>query len=238
MLLECLSICITLHINIKDGKMYSLKALFEKLEREHLINTNIEIMGSVIVSTKKEHIKVKLVFVKNRNNDDKHICLLSTDTNLTNEEIIKIYARRWNIEVNFFNQKSFLGLERGCCANQYSSIIAHAIMVCACCILLTYIKRCNEDIRSFGALFEDCKEELQEIHINIALDTLMNTFIDYVYALRDKKYQKKGCFDKALNLAKEKISSWFTQQIEYVKNFIDSIKKDIKKELSTKTQKA
>lgn len=211
----------------KDGKMYSLKALFEKLEREHLINTNIEIMGSVIVSTKKEHIKVKLVFVKNRNNDNKHICLLSTDTNLTNEEIIKIYARRWNIEVNFFNQKSFLGLERGCCANQYSSIIAHATMVCACCILLTYIKRCNEDIRSFGALFEDCKEELQEIHINIALDTLMTTFMDYVHALIEKQYLKKGCIEKALELAYKMLSSWYTQQMTYVKNFISSIKGEL-----------
>ena len=55
----------------------------------------------------------------------------------------------------------------------------------------------------------------------------MNTFIDYVYALRDKKYQKKGCFDKALNLAKEKISSWFTQQIEYVKNYILSIQNEL-----------
>ena len=208
----------------KDGEMYSLKALFEKLERKHLINTNIEIMGSVIVSTKKEHIKVKLVFVKNRNNDNKHICLLSTDTNLTNDEIIKIYARRWNIEVNFFNQKSFLGLEGGCCANQYSSIIAHATMACACCILLTYIKRCNEDIRSFGALFEDCKEELQEIHINIALDTLMNTFMDYVHALIEKKYLKKGCIEKALELAYKMLSSWYTQQMTYVKNFISSIK--------------
>lgn len=71
------------------------------------------------------------------------------------------------------------------------------------------------------------KEYLVSILIGNALDTLMNTFIDYVYALRDKKYQKKGCFDKALNLAKEKISSWFTQQIEYVKNYILSIQNEL-----------
>lgn len=71
------------------------------------------------------------------------------------------------------------------------------------------------------------KEHLVSILIGNALDTLMNTFIDYVYALRDKKYQKKGCFDKALNLAKEKISSWFTQQIEYVKNYILSIQNEL-----------
>lgn len=71
------------------------------------------------------------------------------------------------------------------------------------------------------------KEHLVSILIGNALDTLMNTFIDYVYALRDKKYLKKECFDKALNLAKEKISSWFTQQIEYVKNYILSIQNEL-----------
>ena len=69
--------------------------------------------------------------------------------------------------------------------------------------------------------------ELQEIHINIALDTLMNTFIDYVHILKEKKYLKNDCFNKALNLAYKMISSWFTQQITYVRNFVMGIKKEI-----------
>lgn len=169
---------------------------------------------------------LKIVFVRNRNNEDKHICLLSTDTFLEDEQIIKIYARRWNIEVSFYNQKQFLGLE-SCYASKYSSIIAHTTLVCICTILLEYFKRCNTDVRSFGAVFEDCKQELQEIHLNIALDTLINTFTGYVKELRDRKRLKKGCHEKALSLAREMLSSWFTEQIAHVQNFVTRLREDL-----------
>ena len=213
----------------KDGNSYSLKALYEKLTRERIIKSNNMIMGSVIVKTKKNNIPVKVLFVRNKNNADKHICLLSTDLDLTNEQIVQTYTRRWSIEINFFNQKQFLNLESGCRANQFSAIIAHTTMVCVCTTILEYIKRCDKDIRTFGAVFESCKEELQEIHINIALDTLMNTFVDYVRVLEDKKLLKKGCFTEALAIAYNMLSSWYTQQIESVRNFVQSIREELLK---------
>ena len=102
-------------------------------------------------------------------------------------------------------------------------------MVCVCTTILEYIKRCDKDIRTFGAVFESCKEELQEIHINIALDTLMNTFVDYVRVLEDKKLLKKGCITEALAIAYNMLSSWYTQQIESVRNFVQSIREELLK---------
>ena len=67
--------------------------------------------------------------------------------------------------------------------------------------------RDNSDVRSFGAVFDECKQELQEIHLNIALDTLINTFTGYVKELRDRKLLKKGCHEKALSLAREMLST-------------------------------
>ena len=210
-----------------DGNSYSLKGLYEKLTREHTIKAGNTIMGSVVVRTKKNNIPVKILFVRNKHNAEKHICLLSTDLNLTNEQIIKTYARRWSIEVNFFNQKQILGLESGCQANKYSAIIAHATMVCICTTILEYIKRFEKDIRSFGEIFESCKEELEEIHLNIALDTLMNTFMDYVRVLEEKSLLKKGCFAKALEIAYDMLSSWFTQQIESIRNFVQGLSEEL-----------
>ena len=58
---------------------------------------------------------------------------------------------------------------------------------------------------------------MQEIHLNIALDALINAFNDYVKELRDRKLlKKKGGYEKALSLACEMLSSWFTDQINHV----------------------
>ncbi|MBQ3775489.1 MAG: IS4 family transposase, partial [Ruminobacter sp.] len=84
-----------------------MKSLYSKLLRDGLLNTKKEILGSVEVRSKKENIPLKIMFVRNRNDINRYICLLSTDITLTEEEIIRTYARRWSIEVSFYNQKQF-----------------------------------------------------------------------------------------------------------------------------------
>ena len=87
--------------------------------------------------------------------------------------------------------------------------------------------RNNSDVRSFGAVFDECKQELQEIHLNIAPDTLINTFTGHVMVLRYRKLLKKGCYEKALSLAHEMLSSWFTEQIAHVQNFVTRLREDL-----------
>jgi hypothetical protein len=87
--------------------------------------------------------------------------------------------------------------------------------------------RNNSDVRSFGAVFDECKQELQEIHLNIAPDTLINTFTGHVKVLRYRKLLKKGCYEKALSLAREMISGWFTKQIAHVQDFFTRLREDL-----------
>ena len=51
--------------------------------------------------------------------------------------------------------------------------------------------------------------------------------MDYVHALIEKQYLRKGGIEKALELAYKMLSSWYTQQMTYVKNFISSIKGEL-----------
>ena len=46
----------------------------------------------------RENIHVKLVFVRNRNKRSEYIVILSTDTSLSDEEIVRRYGNRWSIE--------------------------------------------------------------------------------------------------------------------------------------------
>ena len=47
----------------------------------------------------KEELTVKVVFLRSNKKNDDWIALLTTDVKLDEEEIIRIYAKRWNIEV-------------------------------------------------------------------------------------------------------------------------------------------
>ena len=44
---------------------------------------------------------MRLVFVRNRNHRKDWLVLVTTDMSLTAEEVIRIYGKRWGIEVFF-----------------------------------------------------------------------------------------------------------------------------------------
>ena len=58
---------------------------------------------SVLVDVVKDGkvIPAKVVYVRNRNKRKEYLCLISTDTTLDENEIIRIYGKRWDIEVFF-----------------------------------------------------------------------------------------------------------------------------------------
>lgn len=65
---------------------------------------------SVMVDVVKDGdiIPAKVVYVRNRNKRKEYLCLISTDVNLDENEIIRIYGKRWDIEVFFKVCKSYL----------------------------------------------------------------------------------------------------------------------------------
>ena len=52
---------------------------------------------SVMVEVVKDEkiIPAKVVYVRNRNKKKEYLCLISTDTSLSEDEIIRIYGKRW-----------------------------------------------------------------------------------------------------------------------------------------------
>ena len=72
-----------------------------------------------------ETLPVRLVFVRNRNNRKDWLVLVTTDMHLSEEEVIRIYGKRWGIEVFFKVCKSYLHLEKDCRAVSYDAMTAH-----------------------------------------------------------------------------------------------------------------
>ncbi len=68
-----------------------------------IMGITVEIGGD---TTKLQTAKV--VYVRNRNKRKEYLCLISTDVNLDENEIIRVYGKRWDIEVFFMVCKSYL----------------------------------------------------------------------------------------------------------------------------------
>ena len=100
-----------------------------------------------------ETIPAKVVYVCNRNKRKEYLCLISTDVNLDENEIIRIYGKRWDIEVFFKVCKSYLNLSRECNSLSYDAMTTHTAVVFTRYMMLSLESRESNDNRSLGELF-------------------------------------------------------------------------------------
>lgn len=133
---------------------------------------------SVIVNVIKdgESIPAKVVYVRNKNNRKEYLCLISTDTTLSEEEIIRIYGKRWNIEVFFKVCKSYLKLSRECNSLSYDAMTAHTAVVFTRYMMLSIENRESQDERSLGELFLYFADEMTDIMWIEAFQLLLQMF--------------------------------------------------------------
>jgi hypothetical protein len=125
-------------------------------------------------------VPAKLVFVRNRNNKKDYLVLISTDTSLPEEEIVRIYGKRWNIEVFFKVCKSYLQLTGECRSLSYDAMTAYVAIVFARYMMLSAENRVQIDGRTLGELFYEVCDELPDITWIESLRILMTLFIEKV----------------------------------------------------------
>ena len=95
-----------------NGKMMNIKTIYSICsKRRGKAKWKLGVNVHLLVKEKNkiiERIPVRLVYLPNRANTKEWICILSTDTNMAETEIIRQYGKRWNIEVLFKCSKQFL----------------------------------------------------------------------------------------------------------------------------------
>ena len=117
-------------------------------------------------------IPAKLVYIRNRNKKDEYLVLLTTDTALAEEEVIRLYARRWEIEVFFKACKSLLKLKGECQSLSYDAVCSHTAIVFMRYMFLAVEMRTEKDPRTMGPLFYLISNEMPEISVSDALAKL------------------------------------------------------------------
>jgi len=121
---------------------------------------------SVIV-THKNAGKLKIVFLKTK---DKLIPIVSTDLEITEDEIIEIYKRRWDIEQGYKELRQHFGFGQE--ENRiYEALIARITLSFFTYNIVSYINRMSNEPKTIGGLFKDLECELATLAI------AMQTFI-------------------------------------------------------------
>jgi len=126
-----------------------------------------------IIDSEGNPVPVRILFVRDRGRSKKWLALLSTDLELTDEEIIQTYGKRWDIEVFFKTTKSFLKLAKEFQGRSYDSMLAHTTVVFCRYLMLALENRESKDPRTLGNLFYLCCDELKDISFAQAFQLIL-----------------------------------------------------------------
>lgn len=191
-----------------NGRQYTLPGLKNFVDFSGARN----IFGSLVVTT-KTGIPVKVVFVRNRNKKSECLYLLSTDTSLNDAEIVRIYGNRWSIECFFKASKSFLKLGSEFPSHNYGAMVSHTTIVFTRYIVLEWLRRNQNDQKSYGELFFMYCEDIQDMNLTNALLSLMALFVEHISTLSAD----------ITSVLKGKVTEWIASQASFIQALFGNI---------------
>ena len=158
-----------------NGEDLSLMSIYNKNKKRR---GRSRYLLSVMVDVIKDGniVPAKVVYVRNRNKRKEYHCIISTDTELDENEIIRIYGKRWDIEVFFKVCKSYLHLSKECRSISYDAMTAHTAVVFTRYMMLSTENRESRDKRSLGELFLYFSDEMSDITWIQAFQLLLQMF--------------------------------------------------------------
>ena len=153
------------------------------------------------------------MFVRNRNKKSECLYVLSTDLSLSDAEIVRIYGNRWSIECFFKSSKSFLKLGAEFQSHNYGAMVSHTTIVFTRYIILEWIRRNQNDQKTYGELFFMFCDDIQDMELTNALQSLMALFVEHISNLSAD----------ITSVIKCKVSEWITSQASFVQALFGNI---------------
>ena len=158
-----------------NGEDMPLTTIFSKNKKRrgrsrYLLSVKVDVVKDGKI------IPAKVVYVRNKNKRNEYLCLISTDISLSEDEIIRIYGKRWDIEVFFKVCKSYLNLSKECRSISYDAMTAHTAIVFARYMMLSLESRESNDPRSMGELFLYFFDEMSDITWIQAFQMMLEMF--------------------------------------------------------------
>jgi hypothetical protein len=152
-----------------QGEWMDLKEIYKRMAPAVKGNIIGSVTAGIRESRKNPEItEVKIVFVKDRHSNN-WLAVLSTDTAADNEEVIRIYGKRWDIEVFFKVIKSYLALAKEFQGRSYDMMLAHTTIVFMRYSMLALESRNSNDPRTIGDLFFYMCDEAEDIKFTASI---------------------------------------------------------------------
>lgn len=164
-----------------DGKQLSLKKIYGICKKRR--GRSKYLLSVDVLAGRDQKIPARIVCVRNRSNKKDWIAFISTDMSLTPEEIIRIYGKRWQIEVFFKTCKSYLNLIGECHSLSYDALTAHVAVVFARYMMIELEQRRSQDKRTLGELFFYFIDEMKDISFAESYQILMQAMFESLYAV-------------------------------------------------------
>lgn len=154
---------------------------FTSLLSATIINEEIEpltdLLSINVMVGKENPIPAKIVCVRNKANRKDWLAFLCTNPDLSEDEIIRLYGRRWDVEVFFKTCKSLLNLIGECHSLSYDALTAHTAIVFTRYMLLALEQRGNEDLRTLGEIFYYLVNEIADTTFAHTMQILMQAMV-------------------------------------------------------------
>ena len=167
-----------------NGEKLNVKEIYSR-NKKRRGRSRYLLSVSVMIEKDGESIPAKFVYVRNKSNRKDWLVLVSTDTGLSEEEIIRVYGKRWDIEVFFKACKSYLNLVKEYRGISYDAMNAHVAIVFSRYMMLSVAQRENEDDKTICELCFCLLDEMEDITFSrsmcIIIDALMETVMEYFH---------------------------------------------------------
>ena len=140
--------------------------------------------------------------MRNRNKKSECLYLLSTDCSLSDTEIVRIYGNRWSIKCFFKASKSCLKLGTEFQSRNYDAMVSHTSIVFTRYMILEWIRRNENDQKTYGELFFMLCDDIQDMDFTNALQGLLSLFTDIAAIVSAD----------ITELIKSKVTNWMKSQ--------------------------
>ena len=139
-----------------------------------------EIKGKLFATEENINQLAEMILEHSMVKELKDHATLETAINLSEEEILRIYGKRWSVEVFFKTCKSMLNLGSECHCLSYDALTAHVSLVFIRYMLLSLQQRNNCDDRTISELFLLMIDELADISFGHALQLIVDIMLQMI----------------------------------------------------------
>ena len=162
-----------------DGERRNIKQIYNSCKKRRGRSRYLLSVPVKVGQDQKDghSVDARIVCVRNRANRKDWLALICTDMSLSEEEIIRIYGKRWDIEVFFKTCKSFLNLGSEYHGLSYDALTAHVALVFTRYMLMSVAKRDDEDERTLGELFYFMVDEATDITFSQSMKILLDAML-------------------------------------------------------------